>query len=78
MFKIGEEINGGEKVLKAQRFFSILVFVSSFFLLYIINLFPSLFLSIILLLYTKNNPFFWQYIGYAACGYFTNGGILSS
>jgi hypothetical protein len=78
MFKIGEEINGGEKVLKAQRFVSILVFVSSFFLIYIINLFPSLLLSIILLLYTKNTPLFWQYIGYALCGYFTNEGILSS
>jgi len=68
MFKVGEEINGGEKVLKAKRFVSILVFVSSFFLPYIINLFPSLFLSIILSLYTKNTQFFWQYIGYVACG----------
>jgi hypothetical protein len=78
MFKIGEEINGGEKVLKAQRFVYILAFVSSFFLIYIINLFPSLLLSIIVLLYTKDTPFFCQYIGYAVCGYFTNGGILSS
>jgi len=68
VFKVGEEINGGEKVLKAKRFVSILVFVSSFFLPYIINLFPSLLLSIILLLYTKNTQFFWQYIGYVACG----------
>jgi len=58
MFKVGEEINGGEKVLKAQRFVSILGVVSSFLLSYIINLFPSLLLSTILLLYTKNTPFF--------------------
>jgi len=58
MFKVGEEINGGEKVLKAQRFVSILVFVASFYLPYLINLFPSLLLSIILLFYTKNTPFF--------------------
>jgi hypothetical protein len=68
MFKVGEEINSGEKVLKAKRFVSILVFVYSFFLPYIINLFPSLLLSIILLMYTKNTTFFWQYIGYVACG----------
>jgi len=30
--------------------------------------FPSLLLSIILLLYTKNTPFFWQYIGYGHGG----------
>jgi len=60
MFIVGEEINGGEKVLKAQRFVSTLVFVSSFYLPYIINLFPSLLLSIILMLYTKNTPFFME------------------
>jgi hypothetical protein len=68
MFKVGEEINGGEKVLKAQRFVSILVFVSSFFHPYIINLFPSLLLYINFSLYTKNTPFSWKYIGYVACG----------